>query len=259
LLEPTIVSKQDRYPSSMKSNTPRGIGEHSMNKTSQRRVNVGLISGLLSFVAGYADTTTFICANRLFSAHVTGNFVVFVFSVVTNAHLSVWMNLLSFPFFVAAVAASSWVVNHSKYPGNVLRIEALLLLIAGVAAAILRLAGMDTSLAIFPLAMTIVVAMGLQNGFGKLYPSTTYSATTIMTGNVTQITLDFMHHIKRRVRSVELSDSLKRQGLIIGFFFIGCLSGGVLAHFTGLPAIILPGMIMLYFWQMRKKLIWLDP
>jgi len=107
--------------------------------------------------------------------------------------------------------------------------------------------------------MTIVFAMGLQNGFGKLYPSTTYSATTIMTGNITQITLDFMRHIRSRTRSVELTRSLKRQGLIIGFFFVGCLSGGVLSHFTGLPAIILPGMIMLYFWKMRKKLIWADP
>jgi len=230
-----------------------------MNETVQRRVNVGLMSGLLSFVAGYADTTTFISANRLFSAHVTGNFVVFVFSAVTNAHSSVWLNLLSFPFFVAAVAVSSSIVNYSKYPGNVLRIEALLLLFAGVTAAILKLTGIETSWAILLLAMVVVAAMGLQNGFGKLYPQTTYSATTIMTGNVTQFTLDFMRHIKSRTRSVELIQGLKRQGSIVGFFFVGCLSGGVLSHFGGLPAIILPGMIMLYFWQMRKKLIWVDP
>ena len=230
-----------------------------MNGTAQRAVNVSLMSGLLSFVAGYADTTTFICANRLFSAHVTGNFVVFVFSLVTNAHLSAWMNLFAFPFFVAAVAVSSWIVSYSKYPGNVLRIEALLLVIAGTIAAILKLVDMETSFNIFLLAMITVFAMGLQNGFGKLYPSTTYSATTIMTGNVTQITLDFMRHIKTKSRSIELRRAIKRQGLIVGFFFIGCLSGGVLSHFAGLPAIILPGMIMLYFWKMRKKLIWLDP
>jgi len=229
-----------------------------MNGTAQTAVNVGLMSGLLSFVAGYADTTTFICANRLFSAHVTGNFVVFVFSLVTNAHLSAWMNLFAFPFFVAAVAFSSWLVNYSKYPGNVLRIQALLLLIAGTIAAILRQVDMETSFNIFLLAMIIVFAMGLQNGFGKLFPHTTYSATTIMTGNVTQITLDFMRHIKPKSRSIELSRALKRQGLIVCFFFFGCLAGGVLSHFVGLPAIILPGIIMLYFWQMRKRLIWLD-
>jgi uncharacterized membrane protein YoaK (UPF0700 family) len=227
-----------------------------MNEKTQRRVNVSLMSGLLSFVAGYADTATFICANRLFSAHVTGNFVVFVFSVVTNAHLGVWMNLFAFPSFVAAVVVSSWLVSYSKYPGNVLRIEALLLLIVGATALILRLLGIETTLAIFFLAMVIVFAMGLQNGFGKLYPSTTYSATTIMTGNVTQITLDFVRYIRRANRSVELSKALRRQGLVIGFFFVGCLMGGIVSHFIGLPAMTLPGMAMLYFWQMRKKLIW---
>ncbi len=229
-----------------------------MNATVQRNVNVGLMSGLLSFVAGYADTTTFICANRLFSAHVTGNFVVFVFSLVTNAHLGAWKNLFSFPCFVAAVIVSSWLVRYSKYPGNVLRIEALLLLIAGTIAAILKLMAMETAFEIFLLAMVIVFAMGLQNGFGKLYPQTTYSATTIMTGNVTQITLDFVRHISRASRSAELSRALRRQGLVIGFFFIGCLLGGIVSHLIGLPAMILPGMTMLYFWQMRKKLIWLD-
>src|SRR4030095_15700934 len=144
-----------------------------MNATGQRMVNVSVMSALLSFVAGYADTTTFICANRLFSAHVTGNFVVFVYSVVTDAHLSVWMNLFSFPCFVAAVAASSWIVNFSKSPGNVLRIEALLLLISGMIAVILKLANMETNSAIFLLAMLVVFAMGLQNGFGKLYSYTT--------------------------------------------------------------------------------------
>jgi uncharacterized membrane protein YoaK (UPF0700 family) len=230
-----------------------------MNGTAQRLVNVSIMSGLLSFVAGYADTTTFITANRLFSAHVTGNFVVFVFSVVTNAQLSAWMNLLAFPFFIAAVVVSSWIVKYSKYPGNVLRMEALLLLISGMVAGILKLAAIEINLAIFLLAMVIVFAMGLQNGFGKLYPNTTYSATTIMTGNVTQFTLDLMRYIRGEARTNELNRNLKRQGSVIGFFFIGCLSGGIISHFAGLSAIILPGMIMLYFWTMRKKLIWVNP
>jgi uncharacterized membrane protein YoaK (UPF0700 family) len=218
----------------------------------QTKVNVALMSWLLSFVAGYADTTTFICANRLFSAHVTGNFVVFVYSILTNPHSSVWLNLLSFPFFIAAIAVSSSIVRYSKYPGNVLRTEAVLLLMAGAIAAISQLAGIENTLFIFLLAMMIVFAMGLQNGFGKLYPYTTYSATTIMTGNLTQFTLDLM---TSRTSPNEATQSLRKQGLIISSFFAGCLSGGILSHFIGLPAIILPGLIMLYFWKARKKLI----
>jgi len=229
-----------------------------MNEPGQKRVNVVLMSALLSFVAGYADTTTFICANRLFSARVTGNFVVFVFSLVTNARLSVWMNLFAFPFFIAAVVAGSFIASYSKYPGHILRAEALLLLITGIIASALRLAGIETTMSVFLLAMLVVFAMGLQNAFGRLYPYATYSATTLMTGNVTQLTLDFMRNSKTGTRSVESTKSLRGLGLIIGFFFVGCILGGVLSYWAGLQVIILPGLVMGYFWTMRRKLILLD-
>lgn len=221
----------------------------------QTKVNVGLMSWLLSFVAGYADTSTFICANRLFSAHVTGNFVVFVYSVLTNPHSSIWQNLLAFPVFITAVATSSLIVTHSKYPGKVLKLEGTLLLLAGIIAFVARVTGVENNIFIFCLALIIVAAMGLQNGFGKLYPYTTYSATTIMTGNVTQFTLDAMRRISTKKFTVDQGQSLGRQGLIIGSFFMGCIAGGVLSHFIGLPAMILPGIIVLYFWIFRKKLV----
>lgn len=222
----------------------------------ETKINVGLMSWLLSFVAGYADTATFICANRLFSAHVTGNFVVFVYSMLANPHSSVWLNLFAFPVFIIAVAVSSSIVSYSKYPGKVLRLEAILILAAGAIAAILRLTNVENTSFIFLLAMIIVFAMGLQNGFGKLYPYTTYSATTIMTGNVTQITLDLMRYIK--ARPGDAKPNLKRQGFIISSFFIGCLAGGSLSYFIGLSAVILPGLILIYFWMERKRFILLN-
>jgi uncharacterized membrane protein YoaK (UPF0700 family) len=220
----------------------------------ETKVNVGLMSWLLSFVAGYADTSTFICANRIFSAHVTGNFVLFVYSVLTNPHSSIWQNLLAFPVFIIAVASSSWIVSRSKYPGKILRLEGILLLMAGIMAIIARSAKLENTLFIFCLALIVVAAMGLQNGFGKLYSYTTYSATTIMTGNVTQFTLDLM---RRWVKPapVDTGQSLRRQGLIISSFFLGCAVGGVISHFVGLSAMILPGVIVLYFWAARKKLV----
>jgi len=45
---------------------------------------VNFTSIILSYVAGYADTSTFIGADRLFSAHVTGNFVILPYEIVTN-------------------------------------------------------------------------------------------------------------------------------------------------------------------------------
>src|SRR4029453_7840312 len=150
-----------------------------MNEPGQKRVNVVLMSALLSFVAGYADTTTFICANRLFSARITGNIVVFVFSLFTNSNLKIWMNLFAFPMFVAAVVVSSLIASHSKYPGHILRTEALLLLVVGIAAWVFQIVGIETTISTFLLAMVIVFSMGLQNAFGRLYPYATYSATTL--------------------------------------------------------------------------------
>jgi len=194
----------------------------------------------------------------LFSARVTGNFVVIVFSVLTNANLKVWMNLFAFPVFVAAVIVSSLIASYSKYPGHILRTEALLLLITGIVASALRLAGMETPMSVFLLAMLVVFAMGLQNAFGRLYPYATYSATTLMTGNVTQLTLDVMRNLKTRTRPVESIKGLRGLGLIIGFFFVGCILGGVFSYSAGLQVIILPGLVMGYFWTMRRKLILLD-
>jgi uncharacterized membrane protein YoaK (UPF0700 family) len=226
-----------------------------MNTMNQTKVNVGLMSWLLSFVAGYADTSTFVCANRLFSAHVTGNFVLFVYSVLTNPKPSVWQNLLAFPVFVTAVIVSSLIVRHSRYPGKILRLEGLLLFLVGIAAMIARLTGMQENVFIFCLALIVVAAMGLQNAFGKLYPHTTYSVTTIMTGNVTQFTLELMQYLRAKNLLAGLAQSLRNQGLIIGSFFLGCTVGGVLSHFFGLSSIILPGIMVLYFWFARKKLI----
>ncbi len=42
------------------------------------------ISLLLTFVAGYCDTVTFVAADEVFSAHVTGNFIVLAYDVVNQ-------------------------------------------------------------------------------------------------------------------------------------------------------------------------------
>jgi uncharacterized membrane protein YoaK (UPF0700 family) len=114
---------------------------------------------------------------------------------------------------------------------------------------------MQDNVFIFCLALIVVAAMGLQNAFGKLYPHTTYSVTTIMTGNVTQFTLELMQYLRAKNPLAGLAQSLRNQGLIIGSFFLGCTVGGVLSHFFGLSSIILPGIMVLYFWFARKKLI----
>ena len=58
---------------------------------------------LLTFVAGFVDTATFVDANGLFAAHVTGNFVVFGAALARGIQEKDYLKLLTFPVFVLAV------------------------------------------------------------------------------------------------------------------------------------------------------------
>ena len=57
----------------------------------------------LSFVAGYVDTVGFIALFGLFTAHVTGNFVL-IGSELARSSSNVLLKLLVFPAFIVAVA-----------------------------------------------------------------------------------------------------------------------------------------------------------
>jgi uncharacterized membrane protein YoaK (UPF0700 family) len=65
----------------------------------------GVTSGALAFTAGYVDTVGFIMLFGLFTAHVTGNFVL-IGSELAHPTDGVALKLLAFPAFIAAVAAS---------------------------------------------------------------------------------------------------------------------------------------------------------
>ena len=215
--------------------------------------NIDLASLFLSFIAGYADTATFVCANRLLSAHITGNIVLFVYNLVTMADASLWLNLLSIPFFIAGVVIASKFIYDPKSPAKIIKVEALFFLLTVAVAAAFKLAGIESRLSNFSLGMAIVVTMGLHNSFGKIYAKAFHFPTTVMTGNITQLTIDLLHYGRTGVASAELVKRLRQQTLVIGGFFAGCLAGGWLSFLIGLPSVILPAIIIrFYFWHTQK-------
>ncbi|TDN36768.1 DUF1275 domain-containing protein [Hymenobacter sp. UV11] len=194
------------------------------------------LSILLTLVAGFCDTVTFVAADSLFSAHVTGNFIVFAYDVLHHVDSHAWTKLVSFPVFVAAVAAGRWVGGRAQNRYAVLLWEGGLLLAAGL----LALAGPGALRQVA--AMLVVFAMGLQNAFGRLYAKETYGPTTVMTGNVTQATLDALGLMAHP--SPEPAAALRKQGLVIGAFLTGCLLGAVAARWGGLAVVGLPGLLL---------------
>jgi uncharacterized membrane protein YoaK (UPF0700 family) len=209
-----------------------------------------LFTIVLSAIAGYCDTATFIAGNGTFSAHVTGNFIIFAAEAVLNADSAAWIKLLTFPMFIIAVIIGGWLAEKAKSHYILLLIEGILLLLAGSLACWLSTNENNR----YFVVMVTVLAMGLQNAFGRLFPKETHGPTTMMTGNVTQISLDLGNLLRKGFKTDPLSvESIKKQLFLIGGFLTGCLLGGILSKCIDLCSILVPGLVMTIFYLIHRN------
>jgi uncharacterized membrane protein YoaK (UPF0700 family) len=82
-----------------------------------------LVPIALAFVAGFVDTCGFVALFGLFSAHVTGNFVLLGASLI-RPHAGVIAKLLALPVFMAAVAGTRlFLIRRSRPSLCYLRLE----------------------------------------------------------------------------------------------------------------------------------------
>ncbi|PZP33310.1 MAG: DUF1275 domain-containing protein [Roseateles depolymerans] len=150
---------------------------------------------LLAAVGGYVDTLGFVALFGLFTAHVTGNFVLIGAELArpSPGH-GVLLKLLAFPSFVLAVALARVVSKvcerrqHSSL-GWLMGGQAVLLtgfMLAGCLAQPLTTA--DAPLVLLAGCLG-AAGMGLQNAAGRLALAK-LTPHTVMTGNVTQLVLD---------------------------------------------------------------------
>ncbi|KAF2517127.1 YoaK family protein [Flavobacterium foetidum] len=216
--------------------------------------NIWYVTLLLTMIAGYCDTVTFVAADSIFSAHVTGNFIVFAYQIVKGSDVHAWIKLLTFPIFVIAVIAGGRIVLKSVNRYTILFWEGIILLLSGIASYIFGYLEIFSEWAMYGVAMTTVFAMGLQNAFGKLYAKETHGPTTMMTGNVTQASLDLGNLIKNGVSDSDSFLSFKKQLVTITGFLAGCFLGAVAGKFFGLGTLILPGIAMIIcYWYHRNN------
>lgn len=210
---------------------------------------VWYVTILLAAIAGYCDTVTFVAADT-FSAHVTGNFIVFAYQLVKGSDLHAWIKLLTFPVFILSVISGAWLARKAANRYSLLLAEGILLIISGIAGWALYLGDMSANLPLHLVTMLVVFAMGLQNAFGKLFAKETYGPTTMMTGNVTQAALDAGHLI---MGDATASPSLQKQLVTIGGFLGGCLLGAICGKLLHLGAILLPGLAMIICYALTAK------
>lgn len=212
---------------------------------------------ILSFVAGYADTSTFIGANGLFSAHVTGNFVVFAYDMITHQTASSWVKLISFPVFIVSVIFSTLLINRSpsfkKRINKLLAIEGTLLILTGITALFYK---NENPYGFFNIVipMMVVFALGLQNAYGRFFAKEVLAPTTVMTGNVTQLFIDITHYfIYDTQHKQELKTKVINQSYVALPFFAGCIAGGLITKWIGLSSIIFIGMLMMLLFKEQQN------
>ena len=205
-------------------------------------------------IAGYCDTVTFVAADSIFSAHVTGNFIVFAYQIIKGYDIHAWVKLLTFPVFIMAVMAGGRIALKATNRYTILFWEGVILVLSGIASYVFGYLNTTSEWPIYSVAMATVFAMGLQNAFGKLYAKETHGPTTMMTGNVTQASLDLGNLLKNGLKDVEVLLSFKKQLVTIIGFLIGCFMGAVAGKFFGLGTLILPGAAMIIcYWYHRKS------
>ena len=207
---------------------------------------------LLTLVASFCDASTFVGAGRLFSAHVTGNFIVLAYDLVHGADRHEWSKLLAFPMFFVAVMIAGKVDKLSSWPRDeyrLLRVEGWLLLLAAVSAFVTRLAAWRPDIIGVLIDMLVITAMGFQNAFGRLYGKLVFAPTTVMTGNTTSTALDIVQGWLARPRDPVKVERLRDNAWLMVVFLLGCLAGGFFAWEVGLADLVLPAAVLLVYFR----------
>ena len=213
----------------------------------QRLQGVGM-----GFLAGYVDTLGFAALFGLFTAHVTGNFILLAVGLAAPAHLSQPLKLLAFPAFVAGVAASRLLVVACERrvvapvkPAYWLQLVLLLgFMVCGMLAEPLG----DTATGLVIAAgMLGAAAMGAHSGASKLLLAH-LAPTSMMTGNVTQLVIDTVDFLRGVADAATRARIAKFSSLILAFA-LGCGAAAFAYIAVGFVALAVPVAILaLHLW-----------
>jgi len=204
---------------------------------------------LLAFVAGFVDVVGFLALFGLFTAHVTGNFVMIGVELVHTSQ-GVIAKLLALPAFIVAVAATKLAVSACQrrerspvVPMLVLQASLLtLFLVAGLAAS--PITSGDAPLAILA-GLSGVAAMGVQNAMSRLV-LTDQVPTTIMTGNTTQAIIDLVDYFEHRtLENRPAGERLRKMIPAVAAFAAGAILGAFAFAGTSFWCLLVPIAVLI--------------
>jgi len=208
------------------------------------------IPPLLSLVAGYVDSITFLALFGFFAAQVTGSFVVAAAELVVDDR-GVAAKMLAIPAFMlgAGIAAAIIIARRGMKRSSLPLVFALeaLLLAAFVALMLYSWPITDPDAWLGAIAgLLSAAAMGVQSALVRLLLRGV-PQTNVMTGNSTQLAIDATELLYARLRparvaadadlAAQVAEARKRFATVFAVltgFLVGAL-GGALAYAEGGP------------------------
>ncbi|MFD1554615.1 YoaK family protein [Paraburkholderia silviterrae] len=202
---------------------------------------------ILAAIAGFVDTLSFVALFGLFTAHVTGNFVL-IGAGVAGFGRGVLLKLIVFPAFIGGVVLSSLLirslsVRHARHGARLLHtVQAALMFgfcLAGVWAAPVS---EPDSLPVIVAGIVGAFAMGVQNAHPRLIQRPGVP-NTVMTGNVTQAILDVVDMLSASVAESVRAAARERFAKMmpaIAAFALGAIAGALGWRYAGFWALLAP-------------------
>ena len=203
------------------------------------------IAALLSSVAGMVNVAGFFSVQTL-TTNVTGHFAFFVDEIFKLDFLmaSICFGYIFF-FFMGSFTSSLLMELVVRKKENIVH-----LVPACIEIAILFFIALfgDGLAAAFPnlISFTLLFAMGMQNSFVTRISSSVVR-TTHLTGLFTDLGIELSQlffYRKQQNKKTELFSSIKLRIIIISFFFIGGIAGGIFYSKIGLRVLFLGGFVL---------------
>jgi len=212
-------------------------------------VYCSLSRSLLALVAGFCDTATFIHMGGVFSAHVTGNFVLFAAALAQGVQGDDYLKIVTFPVFIFGVAVAILIAGRNASPlrkvKRILLMMTLLLLVAAMLALTgnQELPGVQLGSDDVLITMLVVTAMAMQNSIHRFIKG---PMTTVMTGTVMNTTARFVsrHVLQNDADPQQAPATQVKPLMMIAAFVLGCVIAGFLTVKFGLASIIVPAGLL---------------
>ncbi|MET0591332.1 MAG: YoaK family protein [Polyangiaceae bacterium] len=223
-----------------------------------------VVSTLFGAIAGYVDTVSFLALFGMFTAHITGDLVV---SLAELPQGSVATRVTMLPIFMISVAVTTVFARATRrydqaplFP--LLALMTASLLVFGATGIILQpFMTSQNNWAVSIVGATGVGAMAVQNMIMR-DALKSWTPTTIMTGNLTQVTIQLVElAFATRERDGETRDRIRKKavarlvkfGLPLIGFVAGAASGAAMARLYGFWSVALPASVVgaLTVWHWR--------